>query len=79
MIVSTPPVVVLVRPAGNPATVTPVAVPPIVYEIFVLAVPLHTVWLSVPAAEVSARVPPAPSVTVPLSVTGPQGLAAVTV
>src|SRR5580700_3090434 len=43
VIVSTPPVVVLVSPAGSPATVIPVALPPMVYEIFVIAVPLHSV------------------------------------
>jgi hypothetical protein len=79
LIVKTLPATLLVSPAGNPATLIVVAVPPIVYWIFVIAVPLHTVWLSVPAAEESINVPPAPKDTVPVKVIGPQGLAAVIV
>ena len=79
LIVSTLPAVALVNPAGRPVAVMPVAVPPYVYVMFVIAVPLHTDWLSVPAADVSVSVPPAPRVMVPLSVIGPHGLAAVTV
>src|ERR1700735_5679066 len=79
VIVRTPPATLLVNPAGRPVTVTPVAVPPIVYDMFVIAVPLHTDWLSVPAADVSVSVPPAPRATEPLSVIGPHGLVAVTV
>jgi hypothetical protein len=50
-----------------------------VYWIFVIAVPLHTVWLSVPPAEVKFNVGNAVTVTFPVRLTGVQPPVVVTV
>ena len=55
-----------VTPAGKFVTVAPVALPPIVYVILVMAVLIQTVWLVVAAAEVSTSVGKASIVIVPV-------------
>jgi hypothetical protein len=65
-------------PAGSPVTVAPVA-PVVEYVILVIAVLMQTVWLSVPAAEVSAIVLFELTVIVPLAVIVPQPPVSVTV
>jgi hypothetical protein len=78
-IVTVVPATALVSPAGRPATVTPVAEPPNVYVILVIAVPLHTVWALVPAADVKVNVAAGESVTVPFIVAVPHPPVVVTV
>ena len=59
-----------VTPAGNPLNVAPVA-PVVEYVMLVMAVLIHFVWLSVPAAEVSVMVLSGLTVIVPLLVMVP--------
>ena len=56
VIVNTDPTSVPVTPAGAPVKTAPVAPPPIVYTIDVIAVPLHTVCVVVAAADVKTIV-----------------------
>jgi hypothetical protein len=58
-------------PAGKPLKVAPVA-PVVEYLIFVIAVFTHTVWLSVPAADVSVIVLFGVTLIVPFLVIAPQ-------
>ena len=58
-------------PDGKPLNVAPVA-PVVEYVIFVMAVLIQTVWLSVPTAEVSVIVLFAVTVMVPVLVILPQ-------
>jgi len=60
-----------VTPLGNPLTEAPLA-PVVVYVIPVIAVLIHLVWASVPAAEVNTTVLFGVTVIEPLAVTVPQ-------
>ncbi len=77
-IVMSPPEKVPVMPAGKPENVAPVA-PVVLYVIGVMAVFTHTVWLSVPGAEVRVMVLSGCTLMVPVAVTLPQPPVRVTV
>jgi hypothetical protein len=64
-IVTVEPETVAVTPAGKPVTVAPVAPPPKVYTILVIAVLIQTVCAVVAAAEVNDKVTPGFTVIVP--------------
>ena len=65
-------------PAGKPANVAPVA-PVVAYVILVIAVLIHTVCASVPAADVNVMVLLGVTVMVPFAVIEPQPPVKVTV
>ena len=67
-----------VTPAGKPLKVAPVA-PVVEYVILVMAVLIHLVCASVPAAEVNVMVLLGVTVIVPVAVTVPQPPVKVTV
>ena len=78
-IVTVEPETVAVTPAGNPVTVAPVAPPPKVYVMLVIAVFTQTVCAVVAAAEVSVNVTLGFTVIEPVSVCVPQPPVVVTV
>ena len=72
LIVNVVPTNVPVTPAGAPVNTAPVAAPPIVYTIGVIAVPLHTVCAAVAATDVKVIVGNGFTVIVPVKFTVPQ-------
>jgi hypothetical protein len=72
LIVTVFPVTVAVTPLGNPVTVAPVAVPPKVYVIALIAPFSQTVCAAVAGADVSAKVANGCTVIVPVKVGAPQ-------
>ena len=78
LIVTTFPAQDPVTPAGSPVTVAPVA-PVVLYEIFVIAVPIHLVWLLVPGAEFSVMVLFGVTVIIPAEAIAPHPPVSVTV
>ena len=72
LMVTVVPATVAVTPAGNPVTVAPVAVPPKVYVIGVIAELIQTVCVVVAVAEANVSVANGFTVIVPVSEGVPQ-------
>src|SRR5688572_22733714 len=72
--VKVPPLNTPLTPAGNdPAVIDAPVAPPTAYVILVIAVLIHAVWLSVPAADDKLRVASFVTVIVPVSEVFTQG------